>query len=454
MWGPTRSLGRALVVSALLVSGFVVSLGQPASGAEGTPPPHAFVVVDAATGAVLTSRDLHEALPPASTAKIMTALVAVERLAPTALISVTPNAAGRECMCIGLKPGKSWPFDQTMASMMMVSANDAAYAVAETAGGSISGFAAQLNATARRYGMKDSTFGDPAGLDDATSYKGGPKVSAYDLAIATRNALTVPAIAQWAATRTYQFTDVAGAPHQLTNHDKFLPGSEYGYLGANGFKTGFTQRAGHTLVATANRGGRELIVVILGAVDSGYAWAASLLDQEFATPRDTKGTGIRLPPVAVSPYATRVAQQAGFVQLARGSRPALPPVTPTSAKPSSRLQSATATSSKATTHRGGGLLSLSHLLLVLVPVLFVAVVLRRRAVRRQRARRIARKRARTKAMRSGSLPIVDGRYRTGTRLGPPVESQVRVKRTRSYIDLTKDKPIRSTARGSARRRSR
>ena len=97
---------------------------------------------------------------------------------------------------------------------------------------------------------------------------------------------------------------------------------------------------------------------------------------------------------------------------------------------------------------------MSHLVLVLVPVLFVAVVLRRRAVKRRRARRSARRRARAKAMRSGSLPIVDGRYRTGTRLGPPVESQVRVQRGRSYIDLTKDEPIRSTARGPARRRSR
>jgi len=78
--------------------------------------------------------------------------------------------------------------------LMMVSANDAAYAIAESAGGSISGFANDANETARRYGMRDSTFGDPAGLTDQTSYKGGPKVSAFDLAIATRNALTVPAI--------------------------------------------------------------------------------------------------------------------------------------------------------------------------------------------------------------------------------------------------------------------
>jgi serine-type D-Ala-D-Ala carboxypeptidase (penicillin-binding protein 5/6) len=170
MRGPARSFGRALTVSALLVCAFVVSVGHPAAAVEGTPPPTAFVVVDAGTGAVLTSRALHRALPPASTVKIMTALVAVERLAPTASISVTPNAAARECMCIGLTPGQSWPFGQTMASMMMVSANDAAYAIAETAGGSIPGFAAELNATAKRYGMQDSTFGDPAGLDDTTSF--------------------------------------------------------------------------------------------------------------------------------------------------------------------------------------------------------------------------------------------------------------------------------------------
>ena len=107
--------------------------------------------------------------------------------------------------------------------MMMVSANDAAYAVAETVGGSISGFAADLNATAKRYGMRDSTWGDPAGLTDGTSYEGGPKVSAYDLAIAARNALTVPAIAQWADTRTYDFTDPSGLHHELDQPQQVPP---------------------------------------------------------------------------------------------------------------------------------------------------------------------------------------------------------------------------------------
>ena len=86
----------------------------------------------AGTGAVLTSRNLHQPLPPASTTKILTALVAIERLPSNAMISVTPNAAGRESTVIGMKAGQQWPFDQALASMMMVSANDAAYAIAET----------------------------------------------------------------------------------------------------------------------------------------------------------------------------------------------------------------------------------------------------------------------------------------------------------------------------------
>ena len=471
MWGQTRTFGRALLVSVLVVCGVVVVGAEPVAGQEGTPPPQAFVVVDAGTGAVLTSRNLHQPLPPASTTKILTALVAIERLPSNAMISVTPNAAGRESTVIGMKAGQHWPLDQALASMMMVSANDAAYAIAETVSGSIPGFAADLTSTAKRYGMKDSTFSDPAGLTDATSYHGGPKMSAYDIAISARNALTVPAIARWASTRTYEFTDPGGTQQGITNHNKFLPDNGFSYAGANGFKTGFTQIANHTLVATANRNGRELIAVILGSVDSGYTWAASLLDAGFATPANTKGTGIRLPDVAVSPYDTRVAQRAGFVHLARGGNEAVPLATTTTTKaptanaagngPGSNgsgreraSAAASTTSTRTATHHGGGLFTLSNFLLVLVVVLFVAVLLRRRAVKRQRARRIARQRARAKAMRSGSLPIVDGRYRTGTRLGPPVESQVRVQRGRNYIDLTKDEPIRSTSRGTARRRSR
>src|SRR4029079_16837631 len=116
-----------------------------------------------------------------------------------------------------------------MASLMMVSANDAAYAIAETAGGDLQGFADSMTAMGKRMKMQDSTFSDPAGFDDAASFGGGPRMSAYDIAIATRNALSVPDIAKWASTRTYAFDDPAGQHRTLLNHNKMLPDGTRGY---------------------------------------------------------------------------------------------------------------------------------------------------------------------------------------------------------------------------------
>ncbi len=431
--------------------GVAFASAPPAAGAApvsspGLPPPQAYILVEAGTGAILTGRNIHEALPPASTVKIMAALVAVERLPPNAVITVSPNAASRESMRIGMTPGSRWRFKDAMASLMMVSANDAAYAVAEAAGGSIAGFAAQQAAAARRYGMRDSTFGDPAGLSDSTAYEGGAHVSAYDLAIATRNALTVPAIARWAASRLYSFTDLAGHQHELQNHNKFLVGNGFGYAGANGFKTGYTEVADHALVATALRNGRQCIAVILGAVDSGYVEAAALLDQCFAT-KAIPASDARLPRVAVSPYSTRLAEQASFPQLvpATGRASTAPPsrhvsvaarhrattaAVPASAGGHTALAAGINTALAATNKRSssGGVLSTTGFVLVVLLGLGVVIALRRRAVKRRRARRLAQQRARAKAMRSGSLPVVDGRYRTGTRVGKPVDSQVRIER--------------------------
>ena len=358
-----------------------------------------------------------------------------------------------------------------MASMMMVSANDAAYAVAETVGGSIPGFAADLNATAKRYGMRDSTCGDPAGLTDSTSYQGGPKVSAYDMAIAARNALTVPAIARWADTRTYDFTDPSGMHHELTNHDKFLPDNGFGYEGANGFKTGYTEIADHTLVATAKRNGRQCIAVILGGDRQrlhvgGVAPRRVLAEAARRDHGRAPAAGRRLAVRHPRRRPRRVHQDRGRQHRrgARGQDARPPPTTAATTPPSPRRPAATpparrdaahaATRARrsdrtstcrparsrprSAAHHSGGLLSPLRIAFLLVILLAVGVVLRRRAVKRQRARRIARQRARAKAMRSGSLPVVDGRYRTGMRVGPPLESRVRVKR--NHIDLTEDEP--------------
>ena len=412
------------------------SIGR--AGAAQLYSPAADIVVDAGTGKVLIGDQVHKAVHPASTSKIMTALTAVERLCPGATVSADARDAGVETMRIGLAVGKPWPLDEMLASMMMVSANDAAYAIADTVGkGSLDTFADDLNATARRLGMKDSTLNDPAGLDDETSFRGGPMMSAYDLAIATRNALTVPDIAKWAAMHEYSFVDPSGVSHELVNHNKMLPGGGNDYPGTIGFKTGFTNRAQHTLVAVASHNGRTLIAVVLGVPDAGYTEAASLLDAGFAMPANAAGTGETLPKVAVSRCEDRAADQVAFAGLADTTTPTsnpavtIPgPVPVLDSPPLAATTSTTQTTTPASSHHSPGLLSSRNLAILLLLVGATLFFLRRRAVKRRRAVRLARRRQRRNAMRSGGLTVVDGRYRPGTRVGPPVESHVRVRPAR------------------------
>jgi D-alanyl-D-alanine carboxypeptidase (penicillin-binding protein 5/6) len=433
-----RAVWAVLLVT-LLTAAAVAPAGVAGAQQSGElPPPKAQILVDAANGIVLAGNDVHDALRPASTAKIMTALVAVERLPADSVIPVSALAASKPAMRINMQTGQKWPLEQALASLMMVSANDAAYAIGEAAGGgSIDTFAAIANATAKRYGMKDSTLGDPAGLDDDQSYKGGARMSAYDLAIATRNALTVPVIAKYAGLVEYSFTDPTGTRRYLPNHNKMLPGSHaFDYEGLTGFKTGYTELADHSLVATATRNGRTLIAVVLGAPGLGYTEAAHLLDLGFATPANGKGTGERLPDVAVSPYAARVADRMAFAGLgaaptasASAGGTTVTTSNPVVAEAPLAARPASAQADDTTSGGGGGLLRPRNIVIVLVLVLAALFVLRRRAVKRQRARRIARQRSRAAQMRSGGLPVVDGRYRPGMRLGPPLESHVRIRRS-------------------------
>jgi D-alanyl-D-alanine carboxypeptidase len=393
------------------------------------------VVVDADTGEVLAGGGAHDALPPASTVKIMTALAALERLPLDATITVSERAAGVQASAnnpIRMQPGEQWRLRDALTVLLLASGNDAAYAIAETAAGSLDDFAAAMNETAARYGMADSTFNDPAGFSDAQAFDGGPRVSAFDLAVATRNALDVPELALLAASAEVDIQTPDGATRTIANHNKLLPGLPRAYAGATGFKSGYTDLAGHTLVATAERGGRRMIAVVVGTYDT-YGWATVLLDQGFAT-APGGGTGETLPDVAVDTYSTRRADLDGFVALARGR------VVPAAGTGTGGAGFATQTSAAtgpvaapepvpaAGSTGDGGVVSTRNALVGTGALLFALVSLRRRAVRRQRARRLARRRAMAAAMRRGSLPVVDGRYRTGARIGPPLESHVRLHR--------------------------
>jgi D-alanyl-D-alanine carboxypeptidase (penicillin-binding protein 5/6) len=460
----TRALCAALVM--LAAAAFTPRSWQSVAAAVAPPPPNAaepkaWIVVDADTGRVLAGRDVHTAYPPASISKVMTALTALERLPPSATVTITPEAEAKgqtNLTATGMKAGEHWPLDLTIGLLLVVSANDAAYSLATTTSGSLANFAAAEAATAKQLGMHDSTFADPAGLDDGSSFGGGPRMSAFDVAQSTRVALHIPQLAKWPATVQFSYTDRAGAHHTVANHNKLLlPGIKH-YDGTTGFKTGFTRLAGDTLIATATRGGRTMIAVVMNTYDT-YGWAAQLLDRGFAMPVDAVGTGERMPTATVSTYAQRAGDRAAFLALAQGTlggltaATTLPDVnsvttyhtTTTSATaqstsaprrhhrraPTAKSAGAAGSTGASAANSGSGGTSwvlIFEIVAIGVVVAGSAILLRRRAVRRRRSKRLAQRRQMQAALRRGSLPVVDGRYRPGMRTGKPVASHVTIHR--------------------------
>jgi D-alanyl-D-alanine carboxypeptidase len=292
---------------ALLIALAVGAMAPVASAASATPSaaaavargqapplPKAFVLVDVDTGAVIAQQDDRAVRPPASTIKLMTALIAVQRLKPADAIPISPLAEGMPARKINVKAGQVWTFQDLLYSMMMVSANDAAVAIAEKiGGGSLDGYVQIANATAERLQLADQpVFNDPAGLDDEFANKGGARISPRDLAIVGRSVLARPDVLKIINTPRYEFTGGDGLGHTLTNHDLFLAT----YPGANGLKTGTTELAGHTFVGSATRGGRTMLAIVFDAVDY-YGSAAALLDQGFNTPVAAEAGLDHLPPV-------------------------------------------------------------------------------------------------------------------------------------------------------------
>jgi len=422
-------MGRVRCLAALVLGGAALTL--PAAPAGAAPPttqePASYVVVDAGTGAVLAAKNEHQAQLPASTIKLLTALAVLERLPLSSTVRVSARAAAQPAMKISMTEGSVWPLDHALHSLLIVSANDAAYALAERTSGSVESFAVDAQATAERLGMQDTTFRDPSGLDDRLSFGGGSRTSAYDLAITARNALAVPQIASTVATVTYEFTDPNGVGRQLVNHNR---GFLTTYPGATGMKTGYTSAAGRTLVTSATRDGRTLVAVVMGTWDD-TGWAGYLLDQGFATPASASTSGAVLPAVRISTADARIAAFTGLPPALGTGTGATPVVAaePRAVASGAPAGSAAAPEAPADAHRTeagraaepvaattasgtpgaplGGRLSLRNLAIAFVLVLGTLFLLRRRAVRRQRRRRLARQRALAEARRRRMIDIVE-----------------------------------------------
>lgn len=223
--------------------------------------------MDADSGRVLYESNARQRRLIASTTKLMTALVALEsghRL--DEVVTIDPRWAGAEGSSIYLKPGEQVRLETLLYGMLLRSGNDAALAVASFCAGSVEAFVERMNRKAAELGMSDTHFENPNGLDGEAHYS-----SAYDMALLARACLKNETLANMVSAKS-----VTMEGRTFTNHNKLL----WRYEGCIGLKTGYTQRAGRTLVSAAEREGLTLICVTLNDPDD-WADHAALLDWSF-----------------------------------------------------------------------------------------------------------------------------------------------------------------------------
>ncbi|WP_274650761.1 D-alanyl-D-alanine carboxypeptidase family protein [Paenibacillus humicola] len=249
-------------------------------------------LLDERTGAMLYGKNIHERLYPASTTKILTALVAIEKGNPDDVVTVGDEVRLREPdeSSAGLVEGEQIKLRDLLAALLLPSGNDAARTVARyiatietgknvSAEEGIRYFAGLMNEKARSLGATESHFVNPHGLQDPDHY-----TTARDLALIARAGRSNPMLRQIVAetahtVRTPQVTQTYVNRNQLLNRS-----SEFYDKSASGMKTGFTNEAGYCLVASATRGGRSLIAVVLHSSENGV-WndAERLLEYGFAS---------------------------------------------------------------------------------------------------------------------------------------------------------------------------
>lgn len=230
------------------------------------------ILMDAESGRVLYEHNIHQPRLIASITKLMTALVAVETAGDLdQVVAVKGEWLGSEGSSIYLKAGEEITLRGLLYGLLLQSGNDAAMAVACHTAGSEAEFVARMNARAAELGMKDSSFANPSGLNDDNHYS-----TAYDMALLARACLENGTVAEICATRS-----ITIGTRTFVNHNKLL----WSCQGCVGMKTGFTEKAGRTLVSAARRDGQTLICVTL---NDGDDWNdhKRLLDYGFqAYPR-------------------------------------------------------------------------------------------------------------------------------------------------------------------------
>ncbi len=274
--GSSRAAGQAWVAAQALApsspppwatpgeNGGLAAAALPAGPRRvgGAPPPgvtaREVAILDDGTGQLLYGERPNQRVPPASTTKILTAVLALE-LSPDVRRSIPVSVSASEMVArdgssvMGLEPGEQVSLETLLYGLMLPSGNDAAEQVALAIGGTRQRFVELMNQKAAWLGLKDTRFANPSGMDEAGHYS-----SAYDMAVLARYAMRNETFRTIAAAAYYY-----GDGYNLKNLNR-LVGT---YPGADGVKVGFTENARKTIVASATREGRRVYVSLMHSED-------------------------------------------------------------------------------------------------------------------------------------------------------------------------------------------
>ncbi len=239
------------------------------------------IVIEASTGSVLYNKAGYDAFSPASTTKLMTALLAIEQCPLSDIVTCSYDSVhniSADSSRIGLVPGESIDMENALYAILLASANEVSYAVAEHIGGTLDNFVAMMNKRASELGCVNTHFSNPHGLDDPEHY-----ASPYDLALIARKAIEYTTFRRISGSHYHEIPETnknvarpIGNTHQILRRKIKCDGVFAG-------KTGHTSLAGNCLVTCAERDGMTLICVVMKAPDSItiYDDTIALLDYAF-----------------------------------------------------------------------------------------------------------------------------------------------------------------------------
>lgn len=232
----------------------------------------AYAVLETGSNRLLYSKNKDEKLPMASTTKVMTAIIALEKGNLNDVIEIKKEYTGIEGTSIYLAEGEKLSLEDLLHGLMLVSGNDAAVAIAHHIGGSIEGFAKIMNKKAKELGMNNTNFKNPNGLPDEEHY-----TTAYDFSLlasyAMKNENFVKIINDKKWSMSYKGKENG---RTIYNKNKLLKN----YEGANGVKTGFTKKAGKCFVFAAKRNNMQVVGVVLRS-NNHYIDSTNLLNMAF-----------------------------------------------------------------------------------------------------------------------------------------------------------------------------